>query len=535
MPPRNILKSQRLPIFPMSRNILRCAHWLKRSPAPESADQPRHWDEYRQRNIAVQPDDSYSCYDLLWSDQVVRWRFLTSPGRQDDITSQPSHSGSSRVRASDISFCALYRVIYGLSRVAYTQRFCRFSSSEWRDGESARRWLGASGTGTHSAGEELTQYKTGESIFSWQCCQECYSLTQSKISGNMASLSQSVVVLLAITASSLAYPGMGRTLRDLEKHLARAPAGFLGSTAMLGDLNSLPDSQLSASGAAIKAILSGDGQPLNEGGIVYTAPGPLDSAACAADRCCVYKYAALDMAATFKDPATGECTRLARAALRLGFHDAGTWETSMGYETGGGADGSILLSGTEMERPDNRGVVGIANETLQWYSTYNRYGAGMADLIQLGAMTAVVSCPGGPRMRFFAGRRDSAVAASDGLIPQPTQGADFLIDLFQRKSFSPGGLAVLLGAHTVSQQFFTAPALPGASQDSTPGVWDNGFYNVTIAAAAPAGVLRFQSDLALSRHQSTGEVFQFFATPAGRIVWQQVSYPTLLFGCFGRN
>ena len=86
---------------------------------------------------------------------------------------------------------------------------------------------------------------------------------------------------------------------------------------------------------------------------------------------------------------------------------------------------------------------------------------------------------------------------------------------------------MLLGAHTVSQQFLTVRERRGASQDATPGVWDNGFYNVTLAADAPEGVLRFKSDIALSQHQSTGEVFRFFSTPAGRVVWQKVSCPLL--------
>ena len=320
---------------------------------------------------------------------------------------------------------------------------------------------------------------------------------------------------------------MGRLLVELQKHQVRAPSGFLGSTQILGDLNELPDGSLTSSGAAIKAILSGDGQPLGDTGTVYYAPGPLGSPACSADKCCVYKYAALIMAQTFKDPATGECTALARAALRMGFHDAGAWDTSMGYG-GGGADGSVLLNPLERARPDNQGFAVIGNITIDWYNQFRPYGATMADLIQLGAMMAVVSCPGGPRMRFFVGRIDNSNAASDGFLPEPTQSPEALIDLFQRKSFTPGGLAVLLGAHTISTQFFTAPEARGFSQDSTPGVWDNGFYNTTISTGpAPAGVFRFQSDLALSQYPGTAASFQFFATSQGRSVWQQVSFAAL--------
>ncbi len=255
---------------------------------------------------------------------------------------------------------------------------------------------------------------------------------------------------------------------------------------------------------------------------MYTAPGPLNSPACAADKCCVYKYAVLQMAQAFQDPVTGQCNSLARQAIRLGFHDAGTWETSMGYGTGG-ADGSVVLNPIEAARSDNVGLQNISSQMTQWYSSFHPFGATMADLIQLGAMAAVVSCPQGPRIRFFAGRVDNTNAATDGLLPEPTQSADVLLDLFQRKSFSPAGLVVLIGAHTVSQQFTYAPVAAGASQDSTPGVWDNNFYSTTVSRAAAPGMLTFPSDIALSQSDSTASSFQFFATTDGRPVWQQVS------------
>lgn len=41
--------------------------------------------------------------------------------------------------------------------------------------------------------------------------------------------------------------------------------------------------------------------------------------------------------------ATGQCTDLARQAIRAAFHDCGAWNLSMG-ETGG-CDGSLVLAG----------------------------------------------------------------------------------------------------------------------------------------------------------------------------------------------
>ncbi len=338
----------------------------------------------------------------------------------------------------------------------------------------------------------------------------------------------SLAAVAALASTAAAYPGMGRVLAELQRRQQQSPGGFPGSTQLLGDLVDLPDSSLTAAGAAIKGILSGSSaaQALGDGGTVYTAPGPLDSPACAADKCCVYKYAVLDMAQAFADPATGQCNSLARQAIRLGFHDAGAWETDMGYGSGG-ADGSVILSPAEMARTDNVGLQNISWMMTQWYAQYHPHGAGMADLVQLAAMAAVVTCPQGPRIRFFAGRTDNSNPAATGMLPQPTQSADALIDLFGRKSFSPAGLAVLVGAHTVSQQFSYMPAAAGAAQDATPGVWDNNFYSTVVSApatAAPvpgASLLTLPSDLALAQHAGTADSFSFFATQAGRAVWQQ--------------
>ncbi|OAA55508.1 peroxidase manganese-dependent 1 [Niveomyces insectorum RCEF 264] len=303
------------------------------------------------------------------------------------------------------------------------------------------------------------------------------------------------ITLLLLTfnafSTAAAYPGMGKLYSDLHNMQLQnqEPSGFLGSTKLLGDLAELPGTSLSKAGADIKAVLSGGGQPLGDDIPLYDAPGPLGSVACTADVCCVYKYAMISMVSLFTDPATGGCSALARSALRLGFHDAASWNMNAGYG-GGGADGSILLSAGELSRPVNTGLEGVGNQTMQWYNMYHCYGASMADLIQLSAMTAVVTCPGGPRMRFYAGRIDNTKEATDGLLPDPTSGADALADLFQAKSFTAGGLAALIGAHTISQQFYAVPSLAGASQDTTPGVWDNSYYNTTLATTAPPGIYR---------------------------------------------
>lgn len=65
-----------------------------------------------------------------------------------------------------------------------------------------------------------------------------------------------------------------------------------------------------------------------------------------------------------------------------------------------------------------------------------------------------MTCPLGPRVRTFVGRRDSATMPEPNLLPDARDSADKLISLFQAKTISPNGLVALVGAHSTSQQRF---------------------------------------------------------------------------------
>ena len=175
----------------------------------------------------------------------------------------------------------------------------------------------------------------------------------------------------------------------------------------------------------------------------YIPPGLLGSNKCKADTCCVWAYVSLAMSLKFTGP-TGRCNDLARAAIRLGFHDAGTWSSSLAAngQDFGGADGSIVLSGSEVNRPENNGLQAIIKQMATWQKLF---GVSMADLIQYGAAHAVVTCPLGPRIRSFVGRKDSSKPAPDGLLPDAKASADSLISLFEDKTISGHELAALLG------------------------------------------------------------------------------------------
>nr|XP_036582703.1 ligninase h2 precursor [Colletotrichum truncatum]KAF6791494.1 ligninase h2 precursor [Colletotrichum truncatum] len=273
-----------------------------------------------------------------------------------------------------------------------------------------------------------------------------------------------------------------------------------------------------APGAGGPPSSKGD-KPSSPGG-TPPAPGgsscpPKDTPACAADTCCIWKYIADDLATTFRGE-SGRCTDFARAAIRLGFHDAAGW--SKGTGNLGGADGSIILAPSEMQRVENKGLEEIVEQTKAWFNKYQQYGIGMADLIQFSANVATVVCPLGPRVRTFVGRKDSSVPAPPNLLPDVNSPADALIELFGNKTISSYGLISLIGAHTTSQQRFVDSARAGDPQDSTPGVWDVKFYSETIGNA-PARVFKFNSDIALSKYPSTSAQFKAFAGPGGQSAW----------------
>lgn len=302
-----------------------------------------------------------------------------------------------------------------------------------------------------------------------------------------------VAPLLAFVSLNLnvhvqAWPAMAQQLAEITR---RAPQAVAPDVPVDGDiqrvgLGDVKNGGTTPVGTSVYNILMG-----NEAGdsavAGYKPPGLIGTKACKADTCCVWWYIAQAMTLAFTGP-TGRCNGFARAAIRLGFHDAGSWSSSLAAagQDFGGADGSIILSGTEINRAgsysmffrcclheglhlsiDNNGLQAIANQALLWSKVF---GVGVADIIQFGAIHAVVTCPLGPRTRVFVGRKDSKQAAPEGLMPSVTMGADQIISLFEDKTIQPHDLAALLGAHSTSQQFVTDKTKAGFGQDSTPGV-----------------------------------------------------------------
>lgn len=167
---------------------------------------------------------------------------------------------------------------------------------------------------------------------------------------------------------------------------------------------------------------------------------------------------------------------------------------------------------------------------MKLYNQYSKFGVSVADLIQVAASVATVSCPLGPRIRTFVGRVDSATPAPHGLLPDVNADADSLIKLFEDKTIGPHGLTALIGAHTTSQQFFVDPSRAGDPQDGTPGVWDVKFYQQTLASDAPPRVFKFASDVVLAQDGRISHEFQSFA--ADQSHWNEVCFWPLFYGMY---
>jgi hypothetical protein len=121
------------------------------------------------------------------------------------------------------------------------------------------------------------------------------------------------------------------------------------------------------------------------------------------DTCCIWHSISKDLTEEFTE-FDGTCNDAARAAIRLGFHDAGPWSQSKANEgfDFGGADGSLALFQDEIDRDENNGLQDIIKVAQAYQSKYK---VGMADLIQYMAKHATVTCPFGPRIRTFIGRK----------------------------------------------------------------------------------------------------------------------------------
>ena len=341
------------------------------------------------------------------------------------------------------------------------------------------------------------------------------------------------IYILALAGTALAYPGMGKLMGELlERQGGPTPQPVmigdlvLGATSPVGnEVQKCLLGTFSCENLTPKASVSIYVEIIQINKLMglqtYVAP-QLASPACRNDTCCVWNYIQSDLVQAFTNP-NGTCNALARSAVRLGFHDAAAWSTSTGF---GGADGSLVLSGTEINRYENNGLQEVRQYALTMLAKYHAWGVGAADLVQFMHNVASVSCPLGPRILTFVGRPNRSNANPPGLIPNTNSTAEQMIELFGNKTFSTNDLLALIGAHTVATQSFVDPSKAGQPLDSTPGVWDVKFYSEMLTPSPPpyvkalsgmnsltmclSGVFRLPSDQSFASDPTTNSGFQAF-------------------------
>jgi hypothetical protein len=223
------------------------------------------------------------------------------------------------------------------------------------------------------------------------------------------------LLLSTVTHFSAVFSYAHYASSDLSKELQRRKApdptkpvtqGSDGSPdgVLIGDLVTQVTTPV---GILVRDILLSDAE--GESDEIGVKPPSLASCTTSKDVCCPWYFVADYLTELFVDD-DGFCNDMARAAIRLGFHDAGTWSSSLAAKGPafdfGGADGSFSLFG-EIERPENKGLEDIDElASFIWGpdGPFGDFGLGMADIIQYMATLATVSCPLGPRVRTFIGR-----------------------------------------------------------------------------------------------------------------------------------
>ncbi|KAJ7862927.1 heme peroxidase [Mycena olivaceomarginata] len=205
----------------------------------------------------------------------------------------------------------------------------------------------------------------------------------------------------------------------------------------------------------------------------------------------------------------GRCGDNARAAIRLAFHDAGTFSLALQANAlpNGGADGSILTDPNEVLRSENNGLQNIVR-LLGPLPT--QLGVPPGDIVHLAGVLAVLACPGGPQIPAFVGRPAPKNVAPDGLLPNPEQPVAELTARFADMGFSIRELMALIGAHTTGKQRFVDPAKANSTFDTTVDIWDTRFYTETADPTVLPGTLKLDSDANFAVDATTTADFNRF-------------------------
>ncbi|KAJ6457967.1 heme peroxidase [Mycena sanguinolenta] len=206
----------------------------------------------------------------------------------------------------------------------------------------------------------------------------------------------------------------------------------------------------------------------------------------------------------------GRCGDNARAAIRLAFHDAGTFSLALQSNAlpNGGADGSLLVDPNEVLRSENNGLQNIVS-LLQPLPA--QFGVSPGDILHLAGVLAVLACPGGPVIPAYVGRNAPRNVAPTGLLPNPEDPVDVLLARFADMGFNSREVMALIGAHTTGKQRFVDTAVANTTFDTTVQIWDTRFYTQTADPTTDLpGTYKLDSDVNFATNSSTATDFKRF-------------------------
>lgn len=195
--------------------------------------------------------------------------------------------------------------------------------------------------------------------------------------------------------------------------------------------------------------------------------------------------ASVDYSSTFFDNAVAASinssiiTEKANAcpmAVRLAWHASGTYEAKTGS---GGSDGSTMRFEPEVTDGANAGLT-IAQDILKPVQ-HAFQNLSVADIWTRAGCKAV-ELSGGPKVPFNYGRTDAADGSycpPNGRLPDASQGAEHLRNVFNRMGFGDKEIVALSGAHTLGRCHKTRSGFDGP-WTSNPLKFDNEYFRNLI-------------------------------------------------------
>jgi hypothetical protein len=158
--------------------------------------------------------------------------------------------------------------------------------------------------------------------------------------------------------------------------------------------------------------------------------------------------------------------------VRLAWHSSGTFNKSNGT---GGSDGATMRFAPESTDPANAGLH-IVSDLLKHVKAQNP-DVSTAD-IWCQASAAAVEFSGGPRVEVGFGRTDDADGSTcphNGMLPDASQGAAHLRDVFYRMGMNDQEIVALSGAHTMGRSHLSRSGFDGP-WTSNPLKFDNEYF-----------------------------------------------------------